>query len=154
MNLPRIVSCLIVVDRRRIGFVAAGLHVVILFSHGCSTLPQRIALTEAEAISTLSWAAARTVLVTTPILREIVRLGWLSPLASLYSEVVNSQLRRNLRHRDGGTGSPVPETENPPNCPSKKCRSTLWNKGGVDGRTRAARIKVGRSRRTRASKDR
>jgi hypothetical protein len=48
----------------------------------------------------------------------------------------------------------IPETENPPNCPSKKCRSTLWNKGGVDGRTREARIKVGRSRKPRASKDR
>ena len=42
----------------------------------------------------------------------------------------------------------IPETENPPNCPSKKCRSTLWNKGGVDGRTREARIKTGRSRKT------
>jgi hypothetical protein len=37
----------------------------------------------------------------------------------------------------------IPETENPPNCPSKKCRSTLWNKGEVDGRTREARIKAG-----------
>ena len=45
----------------------------------------------------------------------------------------------------------IPETENPTNCPSKKCRSTLWNKGGVDGRTREARIKTGRSGRTRAS---
>ena len=42
----------------------------------------------------------------------------------------------------------IPETENPPNCPSKKCRSTLWNKGGVDGRTREARIKAGRSHKT------
>src|ERR1700758_1980033 len=40
----------------------------------------------------------------------------------------------------------IPETENPPNCPSKACRSTLWDKGGVDGRTREARIKGGRSR--------
>jgi len=40
----------------------------------------------------------------------------------------------------------IPETENPPNCPSKKCRSTLWNKGGIDGRTREARIRTGRSR--------
>ena len=46
----------------------------------------------------------------------------------------------------------IPETENPPNCPSKKCRSTLWNKGGVDGRTRAARIKKGRSRRAAVKK--
>ena len=42
----------------------------------------------------------------------------------------------------------IPETENPPNFPSKKCRSTLWNKGGVDGRTREARIKAGRSHKT------
>ena len=42
----------------------------------------------------------------------------------------------------------IPETGNPPNCPSKKCRSTLWDKGGVDGRTREARIKTGRSRKT------
>jgi hypothetical protein len=46
----------------------------------------------------------------------------------------------------------IPESENPPNCPSKKCRSTLWNKGGVDGRTREARIKMGRSRRTGSAK--
>jgi hypothetical protein len=46
----------------------------------------------------------------------------------------------------------IPETENPPNCPSKKCRSTLWDKGGVDGRTREARIKAGRSRRTTVKK--
>jgi hypothetical protein len=46
----------------------------------------------------------------------------------------------------------IPETGNPPNCPSKKCRSTLWNKGGVDGRTLAARIKAGRSRKTTARK--
>jgi uncharacterized OB-fold protein len=46
----------------------------------------------------------------------------------------------------------IPETEVPPNCPSKKCRSTLWNKGGVDGRTREARIKTGRSRKTAAKK--
>jgi hypothetical protein len=48
----------------------------------------------------------------------------------------------------------VPEAENPPDCPSKSCRSTLWNKGGVDGRTREARIKAGRSRRTTAKKSR
>ena len=43
----------------------------------------------------------------------------------------------------------ITETENPPNCTSKKCRSMLWNKGGVDVRTREARIKVGHSRRGR-----
>jgi hypothetical protein len=42
----------------------------------------------------------------------------------------------------------IPETENPPNCRSKKCRSTLWDKDGVDGRTKEARIKAGRSRST------
>jgi hypothetical protein len=42
----------------------------------------------------------------------------------------------------------MPETGNPTNCPSKKCRSALWNKGGVDGRTRGARITAERSRRT------
>jgi hypothetical protein len=46
----------------------------------------------------------------------------------------------------------IPQTENPKNCPYKKCRSMLWNKGGVDGRTREARIKAGRSRRTTAPK--
>jgi hypothetical protein len=48
----------------------------------------------------------------------------------------------------------IPETENPPNCPSKKCRSTLWNKGGIDGRTRAARIKAGRSHKAAVKKHR
>jgi hypothetical protein len=48
----------------------------------------------------------------------------------------------------------IPESENPPNCPSKKCRSTLWDKAGVDGRTREARIKTGRSRKTMARKNR
>lgn len=48
----------------------------------------------------------------------------------------------------------IPETENPPNCPSKKCRSTLWDRGGVDGRTREARIKTGRSRKTTTTKNR
>jgi hypothetical protein len=33
----------------------------------------------------------------------------------------------------------IPEVENPPLCPKKDCRSTLWNKGGVDGRTKTAR---------------
>ena len=41
----------------------------------------------------------------------------------------------------------LPQTQNPPYCPSKEWRSLLWNKGGVDGRTRAARSKTGRSRR-------
>jgi hypothetical protein len=46
----------------------------------------------------------------------------------------------------------IPETENPRNCPQKECRSMLWNKGGVDGRTREARIKAGRSRSTTTKK--
>jgi len=33
-----------------------------------------------------------------------------------------------------------------------KCRSTLWDKGGIDGRTREAQIKAGRSRKTAARK--
>jgi hypothetical protein len=37
----------------------------------------------------------------------------------------------------------IPEVENPPLCPRKSCRSTLWNKGGVDGRTKAAKKKNG-----------
>jgi hypothetical protein len=41
----------------------------------------------------------------------------------------------------------IPDNEQPKNCPQKDCRSMLWNKGGVDGRTREARIKTGRSRR-------
>ena len=48
----------------------------------------------------------------------------------------------------------IPETEDPSNCPSKECRSMLWNKGGVDGRTREARIKAGRSRKATATKKR
>ena len=48
----------------------------------------------------------------------------------------------------------IPETQNPPNCPSNKCRSTLWNKGGIDGRTRAARIKAGRSHKAAVKKHR
>ena len=35
----------------------------------------------------------------------------------------------------------IPEIENPTLCPKKDCRSTLWNRGGVDGRTREARKK-------------
>jgi hypothetical protein len=38
--------------------------------------------------------------------------------------------------------------------PSRKCRSTLWNKSRVDGRTREGRIKAGRSRKTTASRNR
>jgi hypothetical protein len=37
----------------------------------------------------------------------------------------------------------IPEVEDPPLCPRKACRSTLWNRGGVDGRTKAAKQKVG-----------
>jgi hypothetical protein len=35
----------------------------------------------------------------------------------------------------------IPEVENPPLCPRKSCRSTLWNRGGggVDGLTKAAK---------------
>jgi len=37
----------------------------------------------------------------------------------------------------------IPEVEDPPLCPRKSCRSTLWNKGGLDGRTKAAKEKSG-----------
>jgi hypothetical protein len=40
----------------------------------------------------------------------------------------------------------IPLVENPTLCASKQCRSTLWNKGGVDGRTREARTKAGLSK--------
>jgi len=32
----------------------------------------------------------------------------------------------------------IPEVENPPLCPKKKCRSTLWDRKGVDGRKKSA----------------
>jgi hypothetical protein len=35
----------------------------------------------------------------------------------------------------------VPLVPNPPLCPKKDCRSTLWNKGGIDGRTKRAKTK-------------
>jgi hypothetical protein len=35
----------------------------------------------------------------------------------------------------------IPSVESPTLCASKKCRSTLWDKGGLDGRTREARSK-------------
>ena len=46
----------------------------------------------------------------------------------------------------------LPQVKVPTLCANKKCRSTLWNKGGVDGRTREARIKAGRSRKTKPTK--
>ena len=39
----------------------------------------------------------------------------------------------------------IPSVEHPKLCASKQCRSTLWDKGGVDGRTKESRIKTGRS---------
>lgn len=36
----------------------------------------------------------------------------------------------------------IPEIEDPPLCPRKACRSTLWNKGGLDGRTKEAKEKA------------
>jgi hypothetical protein len=35
----------------------------------------------------------------------------------------------------------IPEVEDPPLCPRKACRSTLWNKSGIDGQTKAAKKK-------------
>ena len=40
----------------------------------------------------------------------------------------------------------LPEVANPPICANKACRSRKWNTGGIDQRTREARIKTGRSR--------
>lgn len=48
----------------------------------------------------------------------------------------------------------IPEVEDPPLCPRKSCRSTLWNKGGLDGRTKEAKKKVGRSAAGRGSSHR
>jgi hypothetical protein len=42
----------------------------------------------------------------------------------------------------------LPKVPNPKLCASKKCRSTLWDKGGVDGRTKEARGKKKRGQRT------
>jgi hypothetical protein len=32
--------------------------------------------------------------------------------------------------------------KNPKQCASQKCRSALWNSGGLDGRTKEARLKL------------
>lgn len=42
----------------------------------------------------------------------------------------------------------IPSVAHPALCASKKCRSTLWDRGGVDGRTREARVKAKRGKRT------
>jgi hypothetical protein len=42
----------------------------------------------------------------------------------------------------------IPSVEHPTLCASKKCRSTLWDKGGVDGRTKEAKAKAGRGKKT------
>lgn len=42
----------------------------------------------------------------------------------------------------------IPSVEKPTLCASKKCRSTLWDKGGVDGRTRDAKAKKTATRKT------
>jgi hypothetical protein len=47
----------------------------------------------------------------------------------------------------------IPQVEHPPLCASSKCRSTLWNRGGLDGRTREARAKTGRSKKLKLKKD-
>lgn len=41
----------------------------------------------------------------------------------------------------------IPSVERPKLCASKQCRSTLWDKGGVDGRTKEARVKKKRTQR-------
>ena len=53
-----------------------------------------------------------------------------------------SEVESRVRSRELGTARLLFE----------ECRSTLWNKGGIDGRTREARIKVMRSSRTTAKK--
>ena len=45
----------------------------------------------------------------------------------------------------------IPSVEHPTLCASKKCRSTLWDRGGVDGRTKEARSKKGRGLRVSTS---
>lgn len=42
----------------------------------------------------------------------------------------------------------IPSVPNPKLCASKKCRSTLWDRNGIDGRTREARSKKKRGQRT------
>ena len=42
----------------------------------------------------------------------------------------------------------IPSVEHPTLCASKQCRSTLWDRGGLDGRTREARGKKKRGQRT------
>jgi hypothetical protein len=42
----------------------------------------------------------------------------------------------------------LPLVENPTICASKKCRSRLWNRGGIDGRTKEAKAKRGKKTRT------
>jgi hypothetical protein len=42
----------------------------------------------------------------------------------------------------------ISSVPHPTLCASKKCRSTLWDKGGVDGRTKEARSKKKRSLKT------
>jgi hypothetical protein len=37
----------------------------------------------------------------------------------------------------------IPTVKAPATCASQKCRSRLWNSGGVDGRTKAARKRKG-----------
>ena len=42
----------------------------------------------------------------------------------------------------------IPQVEHPALCASSKCRSTLWDRGGLDGRTREAKAKTGRGRKS------
>ena len=46
----------------------------------------------------------------------------------------------------------IPSVEHPKLCASKKCRSTLWDRGGIDGRTREAKSMAGRGRKNKATK--
>ena len=40
----------------------------------------------------------------------------------------------------------IPRTRHPSTCASQKCRSRLWNSGGVDARTKEGRRKAEESR--------
>ena len=82
------------------------------------------------------------ILVSTPKVNGVLSIGQNATIGDMGWKTMRVAVCDVCGHRW------IPETENPPNCPSKACRSTLWNKRGVDGRTREARIKVGRSRRT------
>jgi len=46
----------------------------------------------------------------------------------------------------------IPSVEQPTLCASKGCRSTLWDKRGVDGRTKEAKAKAGQGKKAGTAK--